>query len=98
MVLVVDRTFLCLVPGKLLNYLLPLTSGLRYWQNIFVLCSRAADQLSSTLAQWFEVLIEHFCGLFQGGYSAVLYLESPEGLQHMKQKFNFNAEPPWDPS
>lgn len=97
-VLVVDRIFSCLVPGQLISYLLPLTSGLRCRQNIFVLCSRAANQLSSTLAQWFEVLTEHFCGLFQGGYSAVLYLESPEGLRRVKRKFNFNAEPPWDPS
>ena len=36
--------------------------------------------------------------MVQGGYSAVLYQESPEGSQRVKRKFNFNAEPPWDPS
>ena len=44
------------------------------WKNMFMPCSRAATQLSSTFDQWFEVLTEHFCALFQGSYSAVLYL------------------------
>ena len=44
-----DGTFLCFVPGQLISCPLPWPSGLRCWQNISVVCSRAATQLSSTL-------------------------------------------------
>lgn len=33
-----------------------------------------------------------------GGFSLRFYIECPEGFCRLKQKFNFNAEPPWEPS